>query len=289
MLTTVSALRDWSQKQHALGKRIGLVPTMGALHEGHLSLVRAAKEQCDEVVVSIFVNPTQFGPNEDFHRYPRPLENDLSLLETVGSPEVFVPCVEEMYPKGFDVTIHVGTRNGGCTEILEGRSRPTHFSGVATVVLKLFLASAADVAFFGQKDFQQAAVIKKMVADLNVPIDLVVCPIIRERDGLAMSSRNRYLSASQREQATALFRSLEEAARLIVSKKIRDAAVVKQAMRTIIETAPDAEIDYIALADPLTLRELDRLDQEEIVALLAVRFGSTRLIDNKIISRKQAT
>lgn len=278
MLTTVSALRDWSQKQHALGKRIGLVPTMGALHEGHLSLVRAAKEQCDEVVVSIFVNPTQFGPNEDFHRYPRPLENDLSLLETVGSPEVFVPCVEEMYPSGFDVSVRVG----GVAEVLEGRSRPTHFSGVATVVLKLFLASAADAAFFGQKDFQQVAVIQKMVNDLNVPIDIVVCPIIREPDGLAMSSRNGYLSESQRKQATVLYRSLEAAKRMIVTEEIRD-ATVKKAMQEIIATATDAEIDYIALADPRTLRELDTVDRDEIVVLLAVRFGTTRLIDNILI------
>ncbi len=251
---------------------------MGALHEGHLSLVRAAKEQCDEVVVSIFVNPTQFGPNEDFHRYPRPLENDLSLLETVGSPEVFVPCVEEMYPSGFDVSVRVG----GVAEVLEGRSRPTHFSGVATVVLKLFLASAADAAFFGQKDFQQVAVIQKMVNDLNVPIDIVVCPIIREPDGLAMSSRNGYLSESQRKQATVLYRSLEAAKRMIVTEEIRD-ATVKKAMQEIIATATDAEIDYIALADPRTLRELDTVDRDEIVVLLAVRFGTTRLIDNILI------
>ncbi len=256
---------------------------MGALHEGHLSLVRAANERCDATVVSIFVNPTQFGPNEDFQRYPRPLENDLQLLEGVGTPEVFVPTSPEMYPKNFDASVHIG----GVTEILEGASRPGHFAGVATVVLKLFLASGADTAFFGQKDFQQVAVIKKMVANLNIPIEIVVCPIVREADGLALSSRNRYLSESQRKQATVLYRSLEAAKRMIVAEKNRDAAAVKKAMREIILSAPEAEIDYATLADPTTLRELDGLDSPEIVALLAVRLGTTRLIDNRVIQVNQ--
>ena len=279
MITTIAELRHWSRAQHATGKRIGLVPTMGALHEGHLSLVRASNEQCDRTVVSIFVNPTQFGPNEDFHRYPRPLENDLRLLESVGSPEVFAPTVDEIYPAGFDVAVHVG----GVTEVLEGRSRPTHFAGVATVVLKLFLASEADAAFFGQKDYQQARVIRKMVDDLNVSIDLVVCPIVREPDGLAMSSRNRYLSEPQRVQALVLSRGLDEARRLIAEEKIRDAETIRRAVRETIREAPEAEIDYVAVADPSTLRELTTIEPPEVVVLLAVRFGTTRLIDNALI------
>ena len=284
MITKVAELQDWSRRQHAEGRRIGLVPTMGALHEGHLSLVRAANEHCDSTVVSIFVNPTQFGPHEDFHRYPRPLENDLKLLETVGSPEIFVPDVEEMYPEGFDVSVHVG----GVTQSFEGRSRPTHFAGVATIVLKLFMASGADAAFFGQKDYQQAGVIRKMVADLNIPTEIVVCPIIRESDGLAMSSRNRYLSDSQRVRAASLSISLEAARKMIVEEKVRDVETVRAMMRKIILASPEAEIDtvidYVALADPATLREIDEIDRPEIVVLLAVRIGTTRLIDNALIS-----
>ena len=284
MISTVNELRRWSRRQHAAGKRIGFVPTMGALHEGHLSLVRAANERCDVTLVSIFVNPTQFGPNEDFARYPRPLEQDLKLLQTVGSPEVFVPSVTEMYPDGFAASVHLG----GVSEPFEGRFRPTHFDGVATVVLKLFLMSGADVAFFGQKDLQQVRVVEKMVADLNVSIEIAVCPIVREVDGLAMSSRNRYLTPNQRKQALVLSQSLDLAEKLLVSDPIDDVAQIRRQLTETISTAPDAMIDYVAVADPKTLQELDRIDWEqtpEVVVLLAVKIGDTRLIDNRIYSR----
>ncbi len=282
MLKTIDELRACSRECRAAGKRVGLVPTMGALHEGHLSLVRAAQDRCDTTIVSIFVNPTQFGPDEDFHRYPRPLENDLRLLETAGRPEVFVPSVEEMYPAGFDASVHIG----GVTEVLEGAARPTHFDGVATVVLKLFQAAEADFAFFGQKDFQQACMVRKMVADLNLPVEIVVCPIVREPDGLAMSSRNRYLSPEHRRRAPVLFQSLEEARRLIMHENVRDPVVVCESIRAKIAMVPEFQIDYAVLADPVTLKTPPRLDPEttsEIVVLLAAKIGSTRLIDNAII------
>ena len=278
MLTTIADLRSFVQSQRFAGKRIGLVPTMGALHEGHLSLVRLANEQCDSTIVSIFVNPTQFGPNEDFAQYPRTLENDLQLLETVGSPAVFVPDAKEMYPAGFETSISVG----GVTEPFEGIVRPGHFNGVATVVLKLFLASQVDVAFFGQKDYQQLCVIKKMVADLNVPVEIVMGKTVREPDGLAMSSRNRYLSESQRSQAVVLSQSLAVAEKMIVAENVRSAETIRQAMQNMLLSAGGLSIDYIAIADPVTLRELTEIGADTVI-LLAVRLGSTRLIDNVLV------
>ncbi|MDR2755879.1 MAG: pantoate--beta-alanine ligase [Planctomycetaceae bacterium] len=279
MITTIEELRRWSRQQHNSQKRIGFVPTMGALHDGHLSLVKTANQCCDSVLVSIFVNPTQFGVNEDFHQYPRSLEDDLRLLQTVGSPEVFVPNVTEMYQTGFDVSVHVG----GVSQPFEGKIRPTHFDGVATVVLKLFLASGADVAFFGQKDFQQVCVVRKMVTDLNVPVEVVVCPIIREPDGLAMSSRNKYLSKPQRSQAVVLSQSLILAEKMILDEKIRDVEIVRKKIRSKIETAPDMKIDYIAIADPKTLHELTIINFDTVI-LIAAGIGTTRLIDNVIIT-----
>jgi pantoate--beta-alanine ligase len=260
---------------------------MGALHDGHLSLVKTANQCCDAVLVSIFVNPTQFGVNEDFHHYPRPLENDLRLLQTTGSPEVFVPDITEMYPLGFEASVHIG----GVSQPFEGEFRPNHFDGVATVVLKLFLASGADIAFFGQKDFQQVCVIRKMVTDLNVPVEIAVCPTIRESDGLAMSSRNRYLSETQRSQAVVLSQSLRLAEKMIYSEKIRNAETIRQKIkqkirqeiRSKIETIPDMKIDYIAVADPETLHELTTIRSNAVI-LIAVRIGTTRLIDNVLIT-----
>jgi len=278
MFTTITELRSFVQSQRLLGKRIGLVPTMGALHEGHLSLVRLSNKQCDTTIVSIFVNPTQFGPNEDFSRYPRTLENDLRLLETTGSPAVFVPDATEMYPASFNSSVHVG----GLSLPFEGTIRPGHFDGVATVVLKLFLSSQVDVAFFGQKDYQQLCVIKKMVADLNVPIEIVMGSTIREPDGLAMSSRNRYLSESERQRAAVLSQSLAVAERMIVTEKICCVETIRQAIRDRILSAGSMTIDYIAVADPRTLRELSFIETE-VVILLAVRLGSTRLIDNVLV------
>lgn len=260
------------------GKTIGLVPTMGALHEGHLSLVRRSKSLCDVTVVSIFVNPTQFAPGEDYEKYPRVLDADLSCLESVGGVDfVLAPAPADMYPEGFDAHVHIG----GVTRRLEGEFRPTHFDGVALVVLKLFNISRADTAFFGQKDYQQAAVIQKMVRDLNLPIDIRVCPIVREADGLAMSSRNKYLSESERKEAPILKKSLDLAARL-VSGGATDAAEIKYRMRALIETAPSSAIDYISIADPDTLEELDAVEGSAVI-LLAVRIGTTRLIDNMIL------
>ena len=278
MYTTIATLRSFVQSHRLAGRRVGLVPTMGALHDGHLSLVKMSNEQCDITVVSIFVNPTQFGPNEDFARYPRTLENDLRLLESVGSPAVFVPDATEIYPAGFDTTIHVGN----VSLPFEGAVRPAHFDGVATVVLKLFLASQADAAFFGQKDYQQLCVIKKMAADLNVPIEIVMGPTIREPDGLAMSSRNRYLSESERCRAVILSQSLAEAERMIVVEKVRSAETIRQMIQDKILTAGEMTIDYIAVAHSLTLQELAIIETEAVI-LLAVRLGGTRLIDNVII------
>jgi len=278
MFTTVAELRSFVHRRHQSGERVGLVPTMGALHEGHLSLVKMSREQCESTIVSIFVNPAQFGPNEDFARYPRTLENDLRLLESHGSPAVFVPNGEEMYPAGFRSSVHVG----GLSIPFEGAVRPGHFDGVATVVLKLFLASQADVAFFGQKDYQQLCVIKKMVADLNVPIEIVMGPTLREPDGLAMSSRNRYLSEEERCRAAVLPQSLAVAERMIVTGNVRSAETIRQTIQDMILSAGGMTVDYIAVADPVTLQELTTIETEAVL-LLAVRVGETRLIDNRLI------
>ena len=278
MLTTLAELRSFAQTQRLLGKRIGIVPTMGALHDGHLSLVKLSNERCGTTIVSIFVNPTQFGPNEDYAQYPRTLVSDLHLLESTGSPAVFVPNVAEMYPEGFSTSIHVG----GVSAPLEGENRPGHFDGVATVVLKLFLASHADVAFFGQKDYQQLCVIKKMVADLNVLIEIAMGPTVREPDGLAMSSRNRYLSESERRQSTILSQSLADAQRMIVTENVHSAEAIRQMIRSNILSTDGMKIDYISVADPVTLQELSEIDTEAVI-LLAVRLGTTRLIDNVLV------
>ena len=260
------------------GKTIGLVPTMGALHEGHLSLVRRSKSLCDVTVVSIFVNPTQFAPGEDYEKYPRVLDADLACLESVGGVDfVLAPAPADMYPEGFDAHVHIG----GVTRRLEGEFRPTHFDGVALVVLKLFNISRADTAFFGQKDYQQAAVIQKMVRDLNLSVKIRVCPIVREEDGLAMSSRNKYLSPGERKEAPVLKRALD-LARKMIADGATDPAQVKHEMRTLIGSAPSAAIDYSSIADPDTLEELDAVEGSAVV-LLAVRIGTTRLIDNMIL------
>ena len=277
-------IRDPGELQRRLkvfkkeGKTIGLVPTMGALHYGHLSLAIAAKNDCDVTVVSVFVNPIQFAPNEDYDQYPRTLDADLELLSQIGVDFVFAPDPQQMYPRGFSTGVHVG---GPLTEVLEGSFRPTHFDGVATVVLKLFQVSMADVAYFGQKDFQQLAVVKHMVHDLNVPIEIIGCPIIREQDGLAMSSRNKYLDKKQRKDALVLYESLTQAEYLIHSGQ-RNVEVIKATIRSLIEAVPDTKIDYICVADPETLREMETV-AGNVVVLLAVRFGQTRLIDNMVI------
>ncbi|HBT77970.1 MAG TPA: pantoate--beta-alanine ligase [Planctomycetaceae bacterium] len=262
------------------GHRIGLVPTMGALHEGHLSLVRASRERCETTVVSIFVNPAQFAPNEDFAAYPRTLESDIAQLDATGENVVFVPNAESVYPAGYDSRVRVG----GVSREFEGAYRPDHFQGVATIVLKLFNMTGADEAFFGQKDFQQLRLIEKMVADLNVPIRIRSCPIVREEDGLAMSSRNRFLSPEHRRQAAVLFRALDSAEDMICVRKIADVDTIRHVLRQTISQGSDAVIDYATVADYGTVRELDRIDHAtRVVVLLAVRFGKTRLIDNRIL------
>jgi len=258
-------------------RRIGFVPTMGALHGGHQSLIRTARRESDYVVVSIFVNPIQFGPNEDFNKYPRPIEKDLALCEAEGADLVFNPAVAAMYPREQLTTVSVAKM----TEKLCGAFRPGHFNGVTTVVTKLFNIVGPDIAFFGQKDAQQAFVIERMVADLNQPVKIRICPTVRESSGLAMSSRNQYLSESQRQQATCLYRSLQEAAKLI-GRGIRESAEILAAMRHIIETAGPCTIEYIGFIDPETFADVELVDRRTLIAL-AVRIGPARLIDNIIV------
>ncbi len=259
------------------GKRVGLVPTMGALHEGHLSLVHAAKSECDVVVVSIFVNPIQFGPNEDFEKYPRPIEKDLELCRQAGVDVVFYPEVQEMYPRELLTTVRVSKM----TQTLCGKSRPTHFEGVTTVVTKLFNVVGPDFAYFGQKDAQQALVLRRMTADLDVPVTIRICPTIREESGLAKSSRNQYLNDDQRVQATSLSRALKEAVSLIKSGK-KETSELIGAMETIIKTAGPCRIDYISVNDLETLEEVSRV-QKPVVIALAVNIGPARLIDNIMV------
>jgi pantoate--beta-alanine ligase len=259
------------------GRRVGLVPTMGALHEGHISLVHRAKELADTVAATIFVNPTQFGPNEDFQKYPRTLDSDLRALATAGCNLVFIPLATDIYPPGFSTYVEPPA----VSLPFEGVCRPGHFRGVATIVLKLFQLLPAHVACFGQKDYQQLQVIKRMVADLAVPIEVVGCPTVREADGLAMSSRNRYLSSAERKQALALSRALAQADALVSSGE-QNAATIVAAMRATLQQAGITQIDYIALADPDSLAERTTVDQPTI-ALIAARVGTTRLIDNRLL------
>jgi len=277
LIKTVSEMRSHADQLRLAGKRIGFVPTMGYLHEGHLSLVRIAKEKSDVVVMSIFVNPTQFGPAEDFDRYPRDFDRDWRLAEQAGCDILFHPSVAEMYPEGYLTYVTVEK----LTTVLCGRSRPTHFRGVTTVVAKLFNLVKPHVAVFGQKDAQQALVIKRMVRDLNFDVEVIVAPIVREKDGLAMSSRNTYLTPEERRDATVLYCSLLLAKEL-VDKGERRAEAIKTEMRKMIEATPTAQIDYISIVDTDKLEDKDTLSGETLIAL-AVYFGKTRLIDNLIL------
>lgn len=256
---------------------VGLVPTMGYLHEGHLSLVRRAKEACDQAVVSIFINPTQFGPKEDLSKYPRDLERDLSLLESLGVDLVWTPTAEIMYPPGYQTWVEVET----LTRPLEGAVRPGHFRGVTTIVAKLFNGVQPHKAFFGQKDAQQATVIRQMTRDLNFPIEIVVCPIIREPDGLAMSSRNVYLDPEQRKAATVLYRSLS-AAKEAYEDGVRNAQTLRQIMKDVLAGQPLAQVQYVSCADYDTLEELETVTGKTLLSM-AVFVGKTRLIDNFVL------
>ncbi|MEQ8176570.1 MAG: pantoate--beta-alanine ligase [Syntrophomonadaceae bacterium] len=275
---SIKQTQEWCLEQKIKGKRVGLVPTMGYLHEGHLALVKEACRQCDTVVVSIFVNPTQFGVGEDFERYPRDLAKDKELLETTRADVIFAPEAPDMYPAGYDTFVEVF---GEITGKLCGASRPGHFRGVATVVSKLFLICQPDMAFFGQKDAQQVMIIEKMVRELNFPIQIVRVPIVREPDGLAMSSRNVYLDAEQRKQALVLNQALQKAEQAIVAGE-RDLAVVKKLLVETIESSPLAEIDYAEIYSAEDLSNLDLIKGRMLMAV-AVKFGSTRLIDNRLV------
>ncbi len=273
----VSTLEEVRSGRRMLDKQVGFVPTMGYLHEGHLSLVRKAKEQCKSVVVSIFVNPTQFGPQEDLAKYPRDMERDLRLLEPLDVDLVWTPTNEIMYPDGYETWVEVEK----LTQRLEGSMRPGHFRGVTTVVVKLFNAVQPDKAYFGQKDAQQAAVIRRMTVDLNFPIEIIICPTIRETDGLAMSSRNKYLEGGDRQAATVLFRSLT-AANEAFKKGERNAEKLRQIMKDLLAVEPRAQVQYISCADYDTLVELDNVSGRALLSM-AVIVGKTRLIDNFVL------
>lgn len=272
---TIREVRDYCGSER--DRSLGLVPTMGALHEGHLSLVRMARSKCERVVVSIFVNPTQFGPNEDFSRYPRDLEGDLKLLERGGVNLVFVPSVQEMYPEQGVTWITVE----GLSDRLCGKSRPGHFRGVATVVAKLFNIVEPDAAFFGQKDAAQVAIIKRMVRDLNMPVAIEVGPIVREEDGLALSSRNAYLSPEQRKQTLVLFRSLNRAKDLFTAGERNVAALIGVAKEEFARM-PEVRLDYFEIVDPDELTPFTGITKPALAAVAAFA-GSTRLIDNILL------
>jgi len=272
-------MRAASLEARHSGKRLGFVPTMGALHQGHLSLVRAARQATDVVAASIFVNPTQFGPNEDLAKYPRSFERDCELLEKEGVEWLFAPSVEEMYPSGAVTWVLVEELSNK----LDGRSRPGHFRGVTTVVSKLFHIVEPDLAFFGQKDAAQAAIIRRMVLDLNLPVEIAVCPIVREPDGLAMSSRNAYLDAEQRQKALVLHRSLMQVQELI-ERGETSAHILASEGRNDFNAEPSVRLDYFEIVNPDTLDPIQDISKGALIAVAAY-VGSTRLIDNLLIKR----
>jgi pantoate--beta-alanine ligase len=278
ILRSVAALRQWARNARLEGQTVGMVPTMGALHAGHASLIRAAHQSCGAVAVSIFVNPTQFGPNEDYARYPRTFEADCALAKAEGAAVVFAPSVEELYPAGAATFVEVA----GLSDRLDGLSRPGHFRGVATVVAKLLIASEADKAFFGQKDAAQVAVLRRLVADLRLPAKLVVCPIVREADGLALSSRNIYLSPEERARALVLSRAIRQVEALVAAGE-RNAKKLIEAARLSFATEPAIRVDYIELVDWATLEPVEVAAPGNLFAV-AAWVGATRLIDNTILA-----
>ena len=278
IIRTVHELREQTRAQRYKADTIGIVPTMGALHAGHASLIHAAREQCGCVVVSIFVNPTQFGPNEDYARYPRTFDADCALAKAEGADIIFAPSVEELYPAGAATFVEVE----GLSNRLDGGSRPGHFRGVTTVVSKLLIATEADRAFFGQKDGAQVAVVRRMVKDLRLPAEIVVCPIVREPDGMAMSSRNAYLSGEERRQALVLSRSVREAESLVAGGEHRGDALIAAA-RSVFAAEPAVRVDYIELVNWATLLPVETASPGTLFAV-AAWVGTTRLIDNTIIA-----
>ena len=278
-IASIDGMKTWTRQVRAEGKVVGFVPTMGGLHEGHLSLVRESTATCDRTVVSIFVNPAQFGPGEDFDAYPRMLEADREMLMSAGADVLFLPEQNELYPHGFQTQVQVEEK----TRHLCGKSRPGFFGGVTTIVMKLFHIVNPHKAFFGEKDRQQLEVIKTLVRDMNMDVAIVGKPIVREADGLAMSSRNRYLSADERESALSLPRALESARKRIHQGEL-GAENLRQEIRKIIEQQKDTEVDYISICDPENFSELEEIGSRTLIAL-AVRVGKTRLIDNCIVER----
>jgi pantoate--beta-alanine ligase len=277
LITSLAEMKAYSRRARSDGKKLALVPTMGALHQGHLSLVERAREECDTVVVSVFVNPTQFGLEEDLARYPRDLAGDIVTLGPLGGDVLFSPSAADMYPESFETFVEPGS----VAAPLEGACRPGHFRGVATVVLKLFNIVGPDVAYFGQKDFQQTLVVRRLVEDFNLDVRLIVCPTAREQDGLAKSSRNAYLSDSQREAASVLHRSLRCAEELFSAGERRAGRVLEE-MHKVLAAEPRVKLDYVALVEPARLQPIDLITQGS-VALVAARVGAVRLIDNAVL------
>jgi len=278
---TIESVRRLVKVTQSAGKKIGFVPTMGALHTGHLSLIEAARKDCDFVVVSIFVNPTQFGPSEDFKKYPRPIEADLKMCRKAGVDLVFVPAPKAMYPGENLTWVDVEK----LSEPLCGKFRPGHFRGVATVCAKLFNIVLPDIAYFGQKDAQQAIVIKRMVADLNMPLKIVVCPTVREKNGLAMSSRNQYLTAQQKKDAAYIYKSLQKC-RQMIRQGNTDAKKIIAEMRKVLKQIPSGKIQYVSIVDAESLQNIDKV-AGKVLAAVTVKIGPTRLIDNILIDASE--
>jgi len=281
IIKDIDEMKEYSRQARREGKKIGFVPTMGYLHDGHASLIKAAREECDIVVISVFVNPIQFGPEEDLDRYPRDMEKDGKIAEDCGADVIFTPDRENMYPVGYSTYVDV---TGNITETLCGLSRPGHFLGVATVVAKLFNIVGPDMSYFGQKDAQQQVVVKRMVEDLNMDTGIRLMPVIREEDGLAMSSRNTYLAPVERGQALSIYRSLLRAEELVTEGE-RSAEKIKKEMREILEMGPDLRIDYVEVVDGDDLRKLENVRDNTLIAVAAF-IGKTRLIDNTLIRFK---
>ncbi len=286
-MKVIETVAGMEAERGRLRRTVGLVPTMGYLHEGHLSLVRRARRECGRVVVSIFVNPTQFGPQEDFERYPRDPERDLRLLAAERTDIVFMPPVDEMYPPGPSAALRTGFDqwvevSGPLTERLEGAARPGHFRGVTTIVARLFRVVRPHRAYFGQKDAQQLRVVRRMVAEQRLPVEVIAAPTVREPDGLAMSSRNVYLSLEQRERALVLFRSLRLARQMVVEQGVSDAERVRDKLSNLIRAQPGVELEYVSISDEDTFEEVETIDRPVLV-LLAARLGATRLIDNAVL------
>ncbi len=280
IIETVKDMQDLSRRFRSEGENIGFVPTMGAIHDGHLSLIQRSVDENNVTVVSIFVNPKQFGPEEDIKKYPRETEIDLKKISSLNVDAVFVPGTGEMYKNGDSLTVDVG-RTG---RILCGLSRPGHFNAVATVVAKLFNIVMPDKAYFGQKDYQQTVVIRNLVKDLNFDIDVVMCPTVREDDGLAMSSRNRYLNRQDRARALILFRALKFGEELILSKDEEDAALVIKEINRIISSEPKAVTEFVEVVDPVSLERIEKITGPVVIAV-AVRINDTRLIDNLLVAK----